>query len=662
TIVKSSIPDLAKSDLAEQVELVKFSPIVLNLEELSKLWSVFFQTAYRLSVAYQASVVLIESEETPRIVLPVRKPNIVVLPFHSPIIDQIISSNGSNLPILPDGTILITGRNLRGDDTRVRIAGELVAPQEVSNVQITLPLAPLSDKLRAGVQSVQVVHIVFSGPPPYGFESNVAAFVLRPFFTSNDVGFDAATGTITINSIEPRVGATQRIVLLLNEIVDPPVRLPNSYSFSAEPRTRDTDPIEFKIKNVAPGDYLVRVQIDGAENIDIDEQGNFVWPRVPITQSLQRTLTTSAAPAGSGNIARNPDKPAYNNDESVALTATPTTGFRFVQWSGDLGSANPSDTAIMVVMNQNRTLTARFEAIPPDQLTLTTSVAPSGSGSVARNPNKPAYNNGESVVLTATPTTGFRFVEWGGDLSGAGNPATITMHSNKQVTAIFAETGGQQITFEEIKTGESSDSDTVATSERLTGVSGHLYLAAISTKPHGEVTNVTGLGLTWTRVRSLCAGRNRTGIQMWRAQGTPSGDGAVTAILSDTPENVVIAVSRYSGVATDNPIGNVISGNTNGLDGACSGGDDSDAFSFDFTTTADKAVLYGAIAMRQRRHTPGQGYTKRGELSTGTGGDDAGLFVEDKHVPSVGTIMFDGSFSDEVDWAVLALEIRPRTS
>jgi hypothetical protein len=146
---------------------------------------------------------------------------------------------------------------------------------------------------------------------------------------------------------------------------------------------------------------------------------------------------------------------------------------------------------------------------------------------------------------------------------------------------------------------------------------------------------------------------------MWRAQGTPSGDGAVTAILSDTPENVVIAVSRYSGVATDNPIGNVISGNTNGPDGACSGGDDRDTFSFDFVTTADKAVVYGAIALRQRRHTPGAGYTKRGELSTGTSSDDAGLFVEDKHVPSAGTMMFDGAFSDEVDWAVLALEIRP---
>ena len=44
-----------------QVERVKLTPIGLSLEELSKLWSVFFQVPYALSVAYLASTVLIES-------------------------------------------------------------------------------------------------------------------------------------------------------------------------------------------------------------------------------------------------------------------------------------------------------------------------------------------------------------------------------------------------------------------------------------------------------------------------------------------------------------------------------------------------------------------------------------------------------------------------
>ncbi len=659
---KNTVPYLNNSDLAKQVELVKFSPIVLNLEELSKLWSVFFQTAYRLSVAYQASVVLIESKETPRTVLPVLKPNLVVLPFHSPIIDQIISANGANFPILPNGTIVITGRNLRGDDTRVRIGGELVAPREVSNAQITLPLTLLGDKLRAGVQSVQIIHTVFSGPPLYGFESNVAAFVLRPFFTGPDVVFDAAAGEITINNITPAVGATQRVVLLLYEIVNPPGRLPNSYSFNAEARTNLSDPLKFKITNVASGDYIVRVQIDGAENIDLNQQGNFVWPTVTIAQAAQRTLTTSVAPAGSGSVARDPDKTVYNLGESVILTAAPTAGFRFVEWSGDLGNANPSEVIITVVMNQNRALTARFEAIPPNQRTLTITIDPAGSGSVARDPDKTTYDEGELVELTAVPNAGFALSEWSGDLSGSDNPATITMNSNKHVTATFTETGAVQIAFEEIQTGGASHSIVVATSANLTSAADNLYLAAIATKNFAQVTQVNGLGLTWTRVKAQCSGRNSKAVEIWRAQGTPTGNGIVTASLANAPDHAVIAVARYSGMSDVSPIGTVISGNTNGLEGACSGGSDSSAYSFNLLTTANNAVIFGVVAPRHRNYDPGAGYITRVDERQGSGGDLARIVVVEKPSPSIGSILFDGSFRGaSEDWAVAALEIKPGT-
>ncbi len=44
----------------ERIERVKLTPINFSLEELSKLWSVFFQVPYALSVAYEAAAVLIE--------------------------------------------------------------------------------------------------------------------------------------------------------------------------------------------------------------------------------------------------------------------------------------------------------------------------------------------------------------------------------------------------------------------------------------------------------------------------------------------------------------------------------------------------------------------------------------------------------------------------
>lgn len=53
---------LLESNLAQQIELVRLTPVYLNLEELSKLWTVFAQVTHDLSFAYQASVVLVDAE------------------------------------------------------------------------------------------------------------------------------------------------------------------------------------------------------------------------------------------------------------------------------------------------------------------------------------------------------------------------------------------------------------------------------------------------------------------------------------------------------------------------------------------------------------------------------------------------------------------------
>jgi|GEM_PF-1107266 len=55
------------SNLDLNAEPIRFVQTALSLEEMSKLWSVFFQTHYALSVAYSASVVFIE-RESPRVI------------------------------------------------------------------------------------------------------------------------------------------------------------------------------------------------------------------------------------------------------------------------------------------------------------------------------------------------------------------------------------------------------------------------------------------------------------------------------------------------------------------------------------------------------------------------------------------------------------------
>lgn len=70
----------------------------------------------------------------------------------------------------------------------------------------------------------------------------------------------------------------------------------------------------------------------------------------------------------------------------------------------------------------------------------TLSVSVIGSGSVAKNPDKSGYNHNESVSLTATPTSGYQFDHWGGDLSGNNNPGVLFMNGDKSVTAYFTQT------------------------------------------------------------------------------------------------------------------------------------------------------------------------------------------------------------------------------
>ena len=220
-----------------------------------------------------------------------------------------------------------------------------------------------------------------------------------------------------------------------------------------------------------------------------------------------------------------------------------------------------------------------------------------------------------------------------------------------------------QIAFEEVQIGGSEEEMTVTTSANLTAVDHHLYLAAVNSTDDGSnsVVSVSGLGLNWTLVKAQCSGRNTQRVEVWMAIGAPSGDGTVSAILSSEPEYAAIAVSRYSGVDFNSPIGDIISANTNGVDGLCSGGSDNDSYSVDLTTVAPNSFAYGIVAMQHRTHIPGAGYTERVEFNYEDDDDDneiAGIALEDKLVAMASTTAVDGTLSGNADWALVALEIK----
>ncbi len=291
---KQSITILADSDLADQIELVRFTPMSLSIEELSKLWSVFFQTPYNLSIAYQGSVVLIESEESIQRALPVQKSKLYVMPFRQPTIKQIVSREEEDSPIMAESTMVIKGKQLRGDVTQVFIGGKEAENESVTDTEI---IARLHKDLLAGMQGVRVVHRMSSSPKEHlGMESNVAAFILHPNIKkNNDNKYVIEYKTIPRTNvspektrvnmdINPKVGSKQRVVLLLNEY-QPASGNAQAYSSIAEPRTEDTDTVEFLFQGKISGKFLVRVQVDGVESpLEIDEiTGQYNNPVVEIS-------------------------------------------------------------------------------------------------------------------------------------------------------------------------------------------------------------------------------------------------------------------------------------------------------------------------------------------------------------------------------------------
>lgn len=253
---------LAGSGLESQIERVRFTPTALTLEEFSKLWSVFFQVEYSLSAAYQASVVLMESSDTPVAAPPVLAPNLYAIPLQIPYVGEVSAQAGANAPITSGSTIAIRGRNLKAPNSFVLIEGQELTPASATPTQMTLTL-PAS--LHAGVKALQVLQKLDMGTPAAthrGFESNVAPFVLVPQVTAATVV--AATGGANVTvTLSPNIGVGQRAVLLLNNVSVSP---PTAFSSQGVVAAADSSKITIFIAGVPTGTYIVRVQVDGAES------------------------------------------------------------------------------------------------------------------------------------------------------------------------------------------------------------------------------------------------------------------------------------------------------------------------------------------------------------------------------------------------------------
>ncbi|HEX4034579.1 MAG TPA: hypothetical protein VHX66_09060, partial [Solirubrobacteraceae bacterium] len=152
--------------------------------------------------------------------------------------------------------------------------------------------------------------------------------------------------------------------------------------------------------------------------------------------------------------------------DSISIKETPTGGNRFNGWSG--GTCSGTTNPCTFTASKTETDTATFVS------QATVSVAASGSGTVTltdsnglagcTNVTTCLTGLGDSVTLTATPSSGNRFTGWSGGshCSGTTSPCTFTITGAESYTANFAKTVTVAAATSGSGTATITDSDSLA--------------------------------------------------------------------------------------------------------------------------------------------------------------------------------------------------------
>jgi hypothetical protein len=159
-------------------------------------------------------------------------------------------------------------------------------------------------------------------------------------------------------------------------------------------------------------------------NVTINQTNNI--------QAIFGTVVATNTAGGGSIVLSQPNPVPYGT--ILTASAIPAPGKYFVTWSGGAASGTNAPTTITVT-NANPTINALFTTLPGGKYSL--SVAVIGNGSVTISPQQSYYNPGDSVTLKAATNAGINFYGWAQDASGANNPLTVVMNTNKNVLAYF---------------------------------------------------------------------------------------------------------------------------------------------------------------------------------------------------------------------------------
>lgn len=288
--IRNALPD---NDLANQIERVRITPLPQSVDELSKLWTAF-QTNYRTSAAYEAAVVLIDSQAAIRAPLPVlrRGPQdrgVIATASAAAALDTLIYPRTQPAVRLGED-IVLGGRQLTTDHALARFNSlRLDAPIDIAPLagvaagSLRVHIANTTDDVDAASRWAPGIYTVALLVQPPGLPpllSNELPLALAPIITLSPLA--AAAGDLTLNlTCMPRLRDGQRVFLLFGDRL----LVPQGISNPAD--THQPSALVFLVPGVAAGTYTVRLRVDGADSIPVDFSGS-----VPAFASNQQVVVT----------------------------------------------------------------------------------------------------------------------------------------------------------------------------------------------------------------------------------------------------------------------------------------------------------------------------------------------------------------------------------
>lgn len=143
---------------------------------------------------------------------------------------------------------------------------------------------------------------------------------------------------------------------------------------------------------------------------------------------------TVTASAGANGAVLPPGATGVADGATPSFSIVPASGYMVADVLVDGVSVGAVTNYQFPPVHANRTISATFTPVLHPL-----AIAVSGSGTVAKTPDQPAYAPGTSVTLEATPAAGWSFDGWTGDFVSTQNPVGVEVDGPMNVTAVFSQ-------------------------------------------------------------------------------------------------------------------------------------------------------------------------------------------------------------------------------